>query len=279
VDLSLTLATDNWFDNGIYLGSDDSIYARANNTFQVLSERSEARKADGSWKVVISCSSDCTIMQSASRRTIAIRDFQGHDHDDYILDASSNRTRGIKKCAWPDIYGQAITDQYAYHSSDGIATDARRWPLCDPRRVVELPLDMRKGDLWPLSDEALLLLGTPDSKKNPMRGVDLVTSDGKLGFHKEMSTHDVIAPYWTAFDERGERFAFTVETWRGGSRLLDMSGSRIARKIVVCNKTGQEVATIPVSKSYHRDFDFSLSPDGHVLAILDEGVLTIVRLE
>jgi hypothetical protein len=79
-------------------------------------------------------------------------------------------------------------------------------------------------------------------------------------------------------DERGDRFASTVNTWRGGSSFFDISGKLVARRIVVYDESGRELASIPVSTAYHRDFNFSLSPDGHRLAILDEGVVTIVDM-
>ena len=69
----------------------------------------------------------------------------------------------------------------------------------------------------------------------------------------------------------GDRFAFTVETWRGGSRALDISSKRVARRVVVYTETDGQLATVPVNTNYHlRDFDVSMSPDGHRLAILDE---------
>jgi hypothetical protein len=53
----------------------------------------------------------------------------------------------------------------------------------------------------------------------------------------------------------------------------------VARRIVVYDEGGHELASVPVSTAYQRDFDFSLSPDGHRLAILDEGVVTAVEIQ
>jgi hypothetical protein len=280
VDHSLVLPTNNWLNNGLYLDSEDSIHARANDTFQFLSEQHDAGNAGWVWKALAPCSMDCTIMQSPSRRTLIVIDFQGHVHHTFIvLESSLGVPPAVKDCPWIDSYGQAITDRFVYHSTDGISTDARRWPLCEPEHVTELPLDMRNGAIRPLSDEALLLLGTPTGKKVPLRGVTLVAPDGQVKFQQEMPRHDFVVPYWTAFDERGDRFAFTVETWRGGSTFFDISGKRVARRVVVFTEAGQQIAAIPVSTTYHRDFDFAMSPDGHRLAILDKGVLTVVDLE
>jgi hypothetical protein len=281
VDLSLVLPTSNWFNNGLYLGLDDRIYARVDNALQFFAEQHDANSDTGVWKTLVPCSMGCKIMQSPSRRTLILRDSKERDHHTYIvLDTSSGAPPVVKDCTSSDSDGQAITDRFTYHSTDGIRTDARRWPLCDQKHETELPLDMRNGAIHPLSDEALLLLGTPASKKDdPQGGVDLVAPDGQLKFHQEMPKHDLVDSYWMTSDERGDRFAFSIQTWRGGSVFLDISGKMAARRVVVYTETGQELATVPVNPGYHRGFDFSLSPDGHRLAILDEGVLTVVEIQ
>ncbi|HYL47182.1 MAG TPA: hypothetical protein VEU52_09140, partial [Candidatus Limnocylindrales bacterium] len=93
-----------------------------------------------------------------------------------------------------------------------------------------------------------------------------------------MPKHDIVMDEARS-DERGDRFAFIVETWRGGSELLDISGKRVARRVVVYTEGGRELDSVAVSPIYHLDFDFSISPDGHRLAILDEGVVTVADLE
>ena len=136
------------------------------------------------------------------------------------------------------------------------------------------------GNPFALNDDAFLFLGL--NNKGSRGEVKLVGSDGQVKFRRELPEHDTPSYYagaWATSDERGDRFAFTVETWRGGSRALDISGKRIARRIVVYTDTGEELASIPVSTTYHRDFDFSMSPDGRRLAILDEGVVAVVDMQ
>lgn len=287
VDLSLVLPTNSLFTNGFYLGPSDQIYARANDILQWMSEEDGTREVGADWRPITPCPRNCQISQSPSRRTLIVNSYNKLPSDrDYnhgirtltMLDVSSSPPRVVQNCPRPG--GGSITDKFSYQSSDGISTDVRRWPLCDQEHDVELPLDMRRGEVFAVSDDALLLLGTAKDS----RGVELVAPDGQVKFRKEMQKHDVVtaAGYYLSpevrSNERGDRFAFTVETWRGGSRPLDISGNRVARRVVVYDKAGQELASAPVSTTYHRDFDFSLSPDGHRLAILDEGVLTVVDL-
>ncbi len=84
---------------------------------------------------------------------------------------------------------------------------------------------------------------------------------------------------WVTADERGDRFAFIVDTWRGGSRFFDISGKLAASRVLVYTETGQELASVPVNATTsNREFGFSLSPDELRLAILDKDVVTIVDL-
>jgi hypothetical protein len=278
VDLSLLVPTDNLFNNGIYVTSEDHIYARVNDALQFLSEEPNSNDAGGAiWKTVMPCSMNCVIMQSPSHRTLIVREFHDPSHHTFtVLDTSSAIPRIVESCSWPGFYSETITDRFGYYSTDGISSDARRWPLCDREHVTELPLDMRNGMISPLSDEAFLLLGTAKDR----RGVELVSSDGQLKFRAEMPKHDIVAPpVWASSDEQGDRFAFTVETWRGGSSFLDIGGKRVARRVVVYSETGQQLATVRVNPHYRRDFDLAISPDGHRLAILDEGRVTVANIE
>ena len=103
-----------------------------------------------------------------------------------------------------------------------------------------------------------------------------------MRFRRELPKHDTPSysvGAWATSDEQGDRFAFIVETWHGGSWAFDISGKRVARRVVVYSEAGQELASVAVSTAYHRDFDFCLSPDGHRLAILEEDTLTVADLK
>jgi hypothetical protein len=110
------------------------------------------------------------------------------------------------------------------------------------------------------------------------RGLEVVTPDGQVKFRQDMPKHDIVTEE-VRIDESGERFAFIVDTWRGGSNFLDISGNKVARRVVVYSATGKQLATVPLNTAEHGDFDFSLSPDGHRLAILGEDTVSIVNLE
>jgi hypothetical protein len=90
--------------------------------------------------------------------------------------------------------------------------------------------------------------------------------------------------FWLAATSIGRRTMsgslLRIVTFRGGSALLDIAGHVAARHIAVYDsETGKEVSSVPVPKTYRYVFGFYLSPDGHQLAILQDGVLSIRNLE
>jgi hypothetical protein len=286
LDRSLVLPTNNYFTNGFYLGSKDHILARANDALQVLSEQDEegeTRKADANWQPLASCPINCEISYSFSRRTLILRTSArpfSFDNLTYtILDTSAFPVRVVHTCSQMAHYGEKITDKFAYwDGSEGRERFTRRFPFCDVDHSEEFLWTWGAG-FFPLSDDAFLLLG---SDKGSGGVVKLVGSDGRIKFQHAMPKKNDVPQYyvgfWATSDERGDRFAFIVDTWHSGSRFFDISGKLVARRIVVYDESGRELASIPVSTAYHRDFDFCLSPDGHRLAILDESMLTIVDL-
>jgi hypothetical protein len=262
------------------LGANDQIFARANSTLQVLSEGQEAGKEGAVWRTLGSCPGACYIKQSFSRRMLILITSVGTDHATYtILDASSSPPRVVQTCSRTAFYGQRITDKFAYWTeSGGREPLARRFPFCDMDHPQELPL-VEGGTPFALNDDTFLSLGV-DVKASV--GIVVVhRADGRVLFRHELPKHDMPLHHgaaWVTADERGDRFAFIVDTWRGGSRFFDISGKLVASRILVYTETGQELVSVPVSSISHRDFDFSLSPDGLRLAILDKDVVTVVDL-
>lgn len=279
-DLSLNLPTSDYFTNGLYLGPNDQILARANNLLQMFT--AENQGGSEQWQILASCRRDDQISQSPTRRTLIVTHVEGTNPSSYarsLLDLSSSPPHLMQNCPGS---GGMITDKFSYgQTSYGAEYSAWRWPLCEPNLKVELPLDLAGGKLRALSDELLLVLGTGRRRDfdlvAPLRAFELITIAGQIKFQKEMEKNTVVTDV-SKSNENGDRFAFVVETWRGGSRSLDVSGKRVARRVVVYTIAGQELASVPVSTTYHRDFDFALSPDGHRLAVLDEDVLTTLEM-
>lgn len=277
LDLNLALPTDNRFSYGIYLDSEDVVYARANNVFQVLSDQEGSSGESGRWRVLGPCPASCEVLESASRRTFLVGETAAHKKDMWIIRAATSSDQPtVKRCPAGDPYANGITERFAYHSGDGISDSATRWMICEPTHASELPNTLH-GSVHPLSDELILLLGTP-SGKQPLGGVDLIGLDGHVKFHGELPKHDTVDHYRMTSDTLGDRFAFVVNTWRGGSRWLDVSGKLAARRVVVWTDTGQELAALPIRATYDRSLDVALSPDGRRLVVLDGDILSILEI-
>lgn len=164
-----------------------------------------------------------------------------------------------------------ITDRFTYrtyYDEDDHLTV--RYPFCEMEHYQELPGWGRGGMGYVLNDETLLKIG-PSLLK-------LVVADGRLKFYLQMPKHDYINYFELATDDALNRFAFEVYTVRGEHPNLDMGGHVVARRVLVLDETGRTVASIPVDTQYHTDFEFTMSPDGHRVAILEEGVVRIVDL-
>jgi hypothetical protein len=284
IDISLALPTKDNFTNGLYLGANDQILARANDLLQVFPAANKAVDEDGPWRPLAPCPSDCYVGSSFTRRTIILRTSEkplNFDNLTYtVLDTSSFSPSVVKTCSRMAFYAERVTDKFAYWPNfDRDDNRTVRFPFCDVNNFQELPWT-DGGGFFPLSDDAFLLLSSDKDRRGVVK---LVGRDGQVRFQHTMSEKDDVPQYyigyWATSDERGDRFAFTVDTWHGGSRTLDISGKLVARRIVVYDEKGRELASVPVSRAYHRDFDFSLSPDGHRLAILDEGVVTVVDMQ
>lgn len=283
-DLSVALPTKDYFTNGLYLGANDQILARANDLLQVFSVANKAADEDVSWRPLAPCPNDCYIGSSFSRRTMILRTSEkplDFDNSTYtVLDTSSSSPSVVQTCSRMAFYAEKVTDKFAYWPNyDRDNNRTVRFPFCEVNNFQELPWT-GGGGFFPLNDDAFLLLGSDKDRRGVVK---LVGWDGQVRFQHTMSDKDDVPQYyvgfWATSDERGDRFAFTVDTWHGGSRFLDISGKLIARRIVVYDERGHELASVPVSTAYKRDFDFSLSPDGHRLAILEEGVVTVVDIQ
>jgi hypothetical protein len=186
-----------------------------------------------------------------------------------IVDASSSPPRATKTCS--QMASMKITDQFSYRSNYDRDDDLTvRYPFCEVDHYEDFPMWGRGGG-YVLNDDTLLKIGPA--------GATLLGPDGQVRFSKKMPKHDYIDYFRIATDEHFDRFAFMVYTVRGEHRRLDISGNVRARRLLVLDQNGKEVASIPTDTGYHFDSNFAMSPDGHRLAILDEGVVTVVELE
>jgi len=205
--MSSVLPTNNWYNNGFYLGPDDQIVARANDTLQFFLH-DESQHESGTWQALTPCAPDCFVGQSFSRRTAIVRSelvFTGPNvFTRTILDLSSSPPHVVRTC---QMAGQ-ITDRFAYQLSYDKDDDLTvRFPFCDLEHYEELPMWGPRATGYVLNDETLLNFSPS--------GVKLVGADGRVKFSKELPKHDYVDYFEIATDDAVNRFAFVVYTLRG----------------------------------------------------------------
>lgn len=123
-----------------------------------------------------------------------------------------------------------------------------------------------------LDDDRVALAGI-----GPM--VELIGRDGRRWRDSFDKRHEQVSAEVSA-DMRGDRFAILVQTYQGGNRLLDISSRLKSQRVVVYNaKDGKRLMEVPIPKLPKFFLDFTLSPDGKLLAIKCDGELQVVTAD
>jgi hypothetical protein len=288
LDLSVSLPTDNLPNNEIWLDAQDHIFVVANESLQMLTGDDQTPTQQRTWKVVTSCSwfsQSCRIVQSPTRRRIFVIRCMGQkpncqDPASTAYDTSSSEPQELRSCAWR---GGSITERFGYLSGWERAYFCRRYPLCDSDGLQKLPLEDPVSAI--LNDDLFVTSGV---KKRWEVGV--VTATGKAKFRLQLPKHDspALGISYVKGDSTGDRFAFVVDTLRGGSAALDIGSHLAGRRVVVYSSdSGAELSSLSiyppvphygVALAIVPGFTFDLSPDGHSLAVLSEGILTTARI-
>jgi hypothetical protein len=296
-DPLLSLLTNGWRSNSIYLSDSDEIIVRANDTMQFWQvDPGNAEK--GSWKALVPCSlRRCRVKQSPTGRTLLLYTV---DADPPLTIIRASQPPTLRRCgkapqsigSFEDKiqnYPQSITDEFAYFSGQTRSLDlfTYRWPLCDYEHRVEMPLHIQ-GRFTVLKNESFVsnadfatnALTKPD--KEARRTLVVTSSDGQVKFRQHMKAHESWDNFWVPIrsSERGNRMAVDLLTMRGGNQSLDISSHVTERRIAVYDiEAGKELASIPVNPKHQYRFEFDLSPDGHRLAILEDDTVKIVDIE
>jgi hypothetical protein len=277
LDLSLSLPTRVEYWNSIYLSDSGQIIAKANDSLQLYQEDIKT------WKVLAQCGPQCSVQQSVTRRTLAIR----NEYHGPLLVIRLSQVPRLQQCGKVpksdddsiQDYSNAITDEFAYHSgSEGLKQFTYRWPFCDYDNLEELPL--KPGGYWDvLNDHRFVFY--PYAPHEDGKTVKVVSSDGQVVFQSINGKleYAVAVEHSTRSSGGGNRIAVNIVTLRGGNRALDISSHPTAQRIAIYDiELRKELASIPVRLKLH-EFGFDLSPGGDRLAILEDGILNVFQLD
>jgi hypothetical protein len=293
LDLTLGVPTNNWHDSGLYLDSRGDIVALAGDELQVLAAARTSDLPPSRWRLLAPCGPNCRVAQSPSRRTLAVATrlrstmvtVDGHTSESWamavmLLDSSTAAGLRVReRCEQQDYQIQDwISDSSSFRTRGGGEYDPalrkyappRRlvsWPLCDYAERTEVPA-AATGAVFPLNGDTVAIAGYDK--------IAVLSTNGEPKFVLKMLKGDV-AENILASSEDGSRFAIIISTWRGVVDWLDIGGHIAARRIAVYDSaTGRLVADIPASPKTLPDI--AMSPDGHILAILQGHELTIARI-
>ena len=266
LELSLTLPTNNWRQNGVYLDKADDLIARANDTVQMLTSSGE-REGGHNWESLESCGPRCEIQQSFSRGTLRLVNLDAKPPVTILQDSPPHV---VRRCERPELPNDHLTDTFFYFVMGGPIGPTPmlyRWPLCDFAQHTEMQA-ATGGAIGALNDESLVIIEN--------KAVVVQSVDGSVKFRSKMPKND-IPENWVQSSANGDRFAVSIATWRGGFTALDVSSNRVARRIAVYETaTGTELASVAVAP--HATIALAMSPDGHRIAVLANGTVTIADI-
>jgi hypothetical protein len=274
LELSLALPTARRDGNELYLDAEDHLLVKANNELQILIENEESREKKQHWEPLVTCVKKCRLSQSPSRRILLVDDSANNPRLTFI-DTSSSQARVTQHC-WgpPSTY---VTASFSDESAYGIEQRSSnpvifRWPLCDYEHVSSFKWSGMDFSIHALNDESIAII-----QRNVVR---VLSYDGKVKYELTMARGESPRSGNISVSEKGDRFAALI--WRSGLTWVpsDPSEGHILgiRIAVYDSKNGKQVSSMPVNLHVHHVLQFSLSPDAHRLALLEDGVLSISNL-
>lgn len=273
LDLSLAIPTNSWHDDGVYLDAADDVLAQANDKIQVLTASDETHSDESRWRILAPCGQSCVVKQSVSRGTLVLQDL-ATAAEVYVLQGSPpNRVEHCSASSF-DGFFNSLTDDFAYYYHDSGNPPMPppvfyRWPFCDFSHRSELPINLRIAEVRALNDNSFLVahagkLAIYDANGNVKREVQMRMAERESGGARGQMS------------ENGDRVAINASTWKGGVPALDIGSHMVAQRVIVYDLAeGDQLVSVPVSPVWFF-LPLVMSPDGHRVAFLVKGILTIV---
>lgn len=263
------IPTPSWQDNGVWLGSNGNLLARAGDRLLLLSANMEhLGQREG---LVLNRNGVRVFWQVLPLR----------DRTAVLVSGDLWPEKPVSLLSWDDLHRikECMEDPYAriesVLDSSLLAMSGMAKGLNRTIQIKEICGGLLGSYSWygdPLGatlidKNAVLLAGNGYS-------VRLIV-DGKIRWTDAFDRkHDTVDGH-VEVDRRGSVLAIAVKTFSAGNRLLDISSHLKNIRIVVYEAaTGRRLMEIPVTPTPSVMFDFALSPQGNALATVSDGVLT-----
>jgi hypothetical protein len=269
-DLSFVLPTNDWRGNLILVTDIDQIIIRANDQLKIMASDPAASSGTMQIQTAIECVSGCSIFQSSSRRTILLLTHYSSHQEKVVLIKSGTAPLTSIYSPSETFAADSITDSYGYVLGKLGRTRKEtlyRWPLTDHTEPLAVEAALQ-GYGTAINDSEVVVSGWKD--------FGAIDTGGQLRFKKRLAKLEETSDFLRS-SEDGERFALAVFTYKGNSKHGWDSHLAAQRVVVYDSKTGDELATVDAQTTRYQ-FDFSLSPDGHHVAILADNVLTLADI-
>jgi hypothetical protein len=211
-------------------------------------------------------SEDVSVLPLPGRQAFVLAPYWKSHEIDVLKaqDLSSSKT-----CAYPNFRSITSVSEHnvllrlASPSSDPLLRRLDVYEICGSRQFAY------EWSGFPLT--AALLDDTRIALTNP--NVVLMNKDIKKWTDSFKSKHESVEGPVSA-SENGDIFAVMVTRYVGGSDFLEVDAHLKSTRIVVYSSgNGKHLAEVPVEHLPKYVFDFAVSPDGKLLAILSDGEL------
>jgi|SRR5579863_6002018 len=266
--------TPSWYENAVFEGSHDTLLIRAGTELYLFSLKME-RLADKDLPPTPNSGMiDWKIRPLSDRDAFLLYNYRKADTSVALLRWSD--LRPIKQCAY-DSNNQLLsvfkTNLLSFRhggAKDPLRRTAEVSEICGPSRFTySWEGDSTNAAL--VDDDTFILAGGSSS-------VSVVVGD-KVRWKDAFDRKSDIVSSHVEVSADSQLLAIAVKRFAGGSRVLDVSRKlKTVRIIVYQAKSGKKVFESTVNPSPSDSFDFALSPDGGVLAIVSDGFVEIIQL-
>ncbi len=264
--------TTDWYDNELFAANRDELLVRMGTELSLYSlDNKQLAKREINGR-------DPLFFTVQNRSAFVIESSQGHDLADFqrvfeFLDLHSLEMINTCYCSKCWVTSVSNRNMLVDHSDQYLPVDRISvMRFCGP---VQFKYEWQRGtkkhsdDTTLIDDDHFVQAGVGSSS---IEFFNHTTRQWEDSFNRK---HDEIGRQ-IAIDEKGDRFSILVQTYVGNSDFLDMNGRLKSERIVVYNSTsGKRLAEIPVEHLPSIIFNFQLSPDGKLLAILSDGDLQL----
>jgi len=267
LDLSLSLPTDNWWGNGIFLDPQGRIIAITDEKVQ-MSQLPVESGDQVAWKVLTVCGTNCKAYQSVDRRTLLLS-VTVFNYSAFAIDGTVTQCAGAAPFGPPD----GISEHFMYRQDIGVPPQPllvlSRQSICHPGQPVALPIRTQAGGMvLPLNDNLYRFRQA------------IYRDDGtlvqKLNLHFAKDEADDSSGI-VGVSQNLRRFIVLAVTKKGRHEWLDMPGHVTAERAFVYDAvTNQEIGSLPFPISgYAWEQQFAISPSGDRYAVFTNGLLLI----